>query len=134
MDRRVNAHIRLMQAAIVATNNADQRCYSGVLAMHSAQKQLVEPPALNKDAISPVAGLSATAAALKLAADGPNELPGNAPTSNLLLLRQVLTEPMFLMLLVWGWDQQALLPSLLSGIALADPPRPEVPDAIARCH
>ncbi len=102
MDRRVNAHIRLMQAVIVATNNADQRCYSGVLAMHRAQKQLVEPPALNRDASSPVAGLSATAAALKLAADGPNELPGNAPTSNLLLLRQVLTEPMFLMLLAAG--------------------------------
>lgn len=102
--------------------------------MHRAQNQVVEPPTLNRDATSPVAGLSAAAAALKLVADGPNELPGNAPTSNLLLLRQVLTEPMFLMLLVWGWDQQALLPSLLSGIALADPPRPEVPDAIARCH
>ncbi|WP_430458094.1 cation-translocating P-type ATPase [Rheinheimera sp.] len=70
--------------------------------MHRTQNQLVEPPALNREAASPAAGLSAAAAALKLAADGPNELPGNAPTSNLQLLRQVLTEPMFLMLLAAG--------------------------------
>ena len=70
--------------------------------MHTAQVPAVEPPPSDNEAANPVAGLSAAEAALKLAADGPNELPGNAPASNLLLLRQVLTEPMFLMLLVAG--------------------------------
>jgi len=70
--------------------------------MDTAQIQVVEPPPSDSEAANPVAGLSAAEAALKLAADGPNELPGNAPASNLLLLRQVLTEPMFLMLLAAG--------------------------------
>ena len=70
--------------------------------MHTAQVPAVEPPPSDNEAANPVAGLSAAEAALKLVADGPNELPGNAPASNLLLLRQVLTEPMFLMLLAAG--------------------------------
>ena len=55
-----------------------------------------------------VGGLSAAAAALKLATDGPNELPGNLPESNLQILRTVLTEPMFLMLLAAGAIYYAL--------------------------
>ena len=44
-------------------------------------------------------GLSAAEAARRLAADGPNMLPGSAPKSSWAIVRDVLTEPMFLMLL-----------------------------------
>ena len=47
-------------------------------------------------------GLSAAEAAQRLAADGANMLPGSAPKSNLAIVWQVLTEPMFLMLLTAG--------------------------------
>ena len=47
-------------------------------------------------------GLSSTEAARRLAVDGPNLLPGNAPRATAAIVRGVLTEPMFLMLLAAG--------------------------------
>lgn len=47
-------------------------------------------------------GLRSEEAARLLAADGPNVLPGNAPKSTLAIVRGVVTEPMFLMLLAGG--------------------------------
>jgi Ca2+-transporting ATPase len=47
-------------------------------------------------------GLSSTEAARRLAADGPNLLPGSAPRATGAIVRGVLTEPMFLMLLAAG--------------------------------
>ncbi|MFC5439177.1 cation-translocating P-type ATPase [Rhodanobacter ginsenosidimutans] len=47
-------------------------------------------------------GLDPAEAARRLAAHGPNLLPGNAPRSMLAIVGGVLTEPMFLMLLVAG--------------------------------
>jgi Ca2+-transporting ATPase len=47
-------------------------------------------------------GLTSDEAARRLAADGPNLLPGNAPRSTAAIVRGVLTEPMFLMLLAAG--------------------------------
>ena len=47
-------------------------------------------------------GLSHAEAARRLAADGPNSLPGTEPKSFLRIVREVVTEPMFLMLLVAG--------------------------------
>ena len=48
------------------------------------------------------AGLSAREAAERLARDGPNLLPGSRPKSALAIVREVATEPMFLMLLAAG--------------------------------
>jgi Ca2+-transporting ATPase len=53
-------------------------------------------------------GLSSVEAAQRLAADGPNQLPGQAPKSNVAIVRDVLTEPMFLMLLAAGGIYLAL--------------------------
>src|SRR5690606_22506542 len=47
-------------------------------------------------------GLSADEAARRLAANGPNMLPGSSPKSLLKIVAGVLVEPMFLMLLVAG--------------------------------
>ncbi|HRP75136.1 MAG TPA: cation-translocating P-type ATPase [Rhodocyclaceae bacterium] len=47
-------------------------------------------------------GLSAEEAARRLAADGPNALPGSAPKSTAAIVRGVVSEPMFLMLLAAG--------------------------------
>jgi P-type Ca2+ transporter type 2C len=47
-------------------------------------------------------GLSSAEAARRLAADGPNLLPGGAPRGIAVIVRGVLTEPMFLMLLSAG--------------------------------
>ena len=47
-------------------------------------------------------GLSAADAARRLATEGPNLLPGSAPKSTLAIVREVVTEPMFLMLLAAG--------------------------------
>jgi Ca2+-transporting ATPase len=59
--------------------------------------------------ISPdLQGLSSTEAAERLAQDGPNQLPGSAPKSTLAIVREVLTEPMFLMLLAAGGIYLAL--------------------------
>ena len=59
--------------------------------------------------ISPdLQGLSSTEAAGRLAQDGPNQLPGGKPKSNLAIVREVLTEPMFLMLLAAGGIYLAL--------------------------
>src|SRR5690349_25075699 len=44
-------------------------------------------------------GLTAAEAARRLAADGPNELPGHKPRTLLAIAREVLTEPMFLLLI-----------------------------------
>ncbi len=49
-----------------------------------------------------LAGLSREEAARRLAADGPNSLPGSEPKSLLRIVREVLAEPMFLMLLAAG--------------------------------
>jgi len=61
-------------------------------------------------------GLTAEEARLRLARDGPNELPQSRPRSLLRLLRDVLAEPMFLLLvacgviyLVLGDRQEALM-------------------------
>lgn len=54
------------------------------------------------------AGLSAAEAATRLAADGPNALPGSAPKRTAAIVREVLTEPMFLMLLAAGGIYLAL--------------------------
>ena len=51
---------------------------------------------------APPAGLSVAEAARRLAADGPNLLPGSAPKSTLAIALGVLVEPMFLMLLAAG--------------------------------
>ncbi len=53
-------------------------------------------------------GLSSAEAAHRLAADGPNLLPGSAPKSTWAIVREVLTEPMFLMLLAAGGIYLAL--------------------------
>ncbi len=53
-------------------------------------------------------GLSTTEAARRLAAEGPNLLPGSARKSTLAIMREVLTEPMFLMLLAAGGIYLAL--------------------------
>ena len=54
------------------------------------------------------AGLSAAEAARRLAAEGPNQLPGSAPKSTAAIVLSVLTEPMFLMLLAAGGIYLAL--------------------------
>ena len=46
--------------------------------------------------------LSAAEAARRLAADGPNVLPGSAPKTNTAIVFKLVTEPMFLMLLAAG--------------------------------
>lgn len=53
-------------------------------------------------------GLSNAEAAARLAQDGPNQLPGNTPKSTAAIVREVLTEPMFLMLLAAGGIYLAL--------------------------
>ena len=53
-------------------------------------------------------GLSSAEAVRHLAADGPNLLPGSAPKSSAVIVRGVLTEPMFLMLLAAGGIYLAL--------------------------
>ncbi len=53
-------------------------------------------------------GLSAAEAARRLALDGPNLLPGSAPKTTFAIVRDVLTEPMFLMLLAAGGIYLAL--------------------------
>ena len=53
-------------------------------------------------------GLSSQQAAAILAQDGPNQLPGSAPKSTHAIVREVLTEPMFLMLLAAGGIYLAL--------------------------
>ena len=53
-------------------------------------------------------GLSAAEATRRLAVDGPNMLPGSAPKSSWAIVRDVLTEPMFLMLLAAGGIYLAL--------------------------
>ncbi|MEP6587913.1 MAG: HAD-IC family P-type ATPase, partial [Polaromonas sp.] len=54
------------------------------------------------------AGLSAAEAARRLAAEGPNLLPGSAPKSSAAIVREVVKEPMFLMLLAAGGIYLAL--------------------------
>ncbi|WP_276808063.1 cation-translocating P-type ATPase [Castellaniella defragrans] len=63
-----------------------------------------QSPSINRD----LQGLSSTDAAERLAQDGPNQLPGSAPKSTLAIVREVLTEPMFLMLLAAGGIYLAL--------------------------
>ena len=56
----------------------------------------------------PAQGLSSAEAAHRLAIEGPNLLPGSAPKSNAAIVRDVVTEPMFLMLLAAGGIYLAL--------------------------
>lgn len=56
----------------------------------------------------PVTGLSVAEAAERLVGEGPNVLPGSAPKSTVSIVFEVLTEPMFLMLLVAGGIYLAL--------------------------
>jgi Ca2+-transporting ATPase len=53
-------------------------------------------------------GLSTAEAAQRLAAEGPNLLPGSAPKPTAAIVREVVTEPMFLMLLAAGCIYLAL--------------------------
>jgi Ca2+-transporting ATPase len=64
------------------------------------------PP--SPSAIPTPQGLSAAEAARRLASEGPNLLPGSAPKSTAAIVRDVLTEPMFLMLLAAGGIYLAL--------------------------
>ena len=59
-------------------------------------------------ATSPRPGLSTAEAARRLALDGPNLLPGSLPKSTFVIVRDVLVEPMFLMLLAAGGIYLAL--------------------------
>ena len=59
-------------------------------------------------AAASLTGLSAPEAARRLAAEGPNLLPGSTPKSTFAILRAVVTEPMFLMLLAAGGIYLAL--------------------------
>ncbi|WP_087745128.1 MULTISPECIES: cation-translocating P-type ATPase [unclassified Acidovorax] len=65
-------------------------------------------PAPPPRAASMPPGLSTAEAARRLSAEGPNLLPGSAPKSMLAIVRDVLTEPMFLMLLAAGGIYLAL--------------------------
>lgn len=65
-------------------------------------------PAPPPRAASMPPGLSAAEAARRLSAEGPNLLPGSAPKSMVAIVRDVLTEPMFLMLLAAGGIYLAL--------------------------
>jgi P-type Ca2+ transporter type 2C len=53
-------------------------------------------------------GLSSLEAARRLAVEGPNLLPGSAPKTTTAIVREVITEPMFLMLLAAGGIYLAL--------------------------
>jgi P-type Ca2+ transporter type 2C len=55
-----------------------------------------------------VPGLTSAEVARRLAAEGPNLLPGGTPKSMFAIVLGVLTEPMFLMLLVAGGIYLAL--------------------------
>ena len=59
-------------------------------------------------ALPALTGLTEAEAARRLAADGPNMLPGSAPKSVLAIVQGVVTEPMFLMLLAAGGIYLAL--------------------------
>ena len=58
--------------------------------------QLIDAGAAGADADR---GLTAAEAARRLAADGPNELPSHKPRTILAIAREVLVEPMFLLLI-----------------------------------
>jgi len=58
--------------------------------------------------LQPLQGLSTADAQRRLASDGPNLLPGNTPKSTAAIVRDVVTEPMFLMLLAAGGIYLAL--------------------------
>jgi P-type Ca2+ transporter type 2C len=60
--------------------------------MHAAE--------VSKKMDEPAAGLTAAEASRRLHADGPNELPGHRPRNLVAITREVLTEPMFLLLIV----------------------------------
>src|SRR6185295_12332577 len=66
----------------------------------------------------PSHGLSDAEAARRLTDEGPNELPSSRPKSNLAVVRDVLREPMFLLLLATG-VVYLILGSLEEAIALS---------------
>ncbi len=68
-------------------------------------RPLDESPPANS---APAQGLSADLAAQRLESEGPNLLPGSTPKSNAAIVRDVVTEPMFLMLLAAGGIYLAL--------------------------
>ena len=60
------------------------------------------PPPSRITSTESFSGLSQTEAQRRLVAEGPNLLPGSTPKPLLAIVREVVTEPMFLMLLVAG--------------------------------
>lgn len=56
-------------------------------------------PRTTSRADAPIIGLTSAEAQQRLRSEGPNELPGHAPRNLLRITREVLTEPMFLLLL-----------------------------------
>ena len=71
---------------------------------HPAQPLQSQRP----DGAASRSGLTAAQAAQRLLDDGPNLLPGSAPKTTLAIVREVVTEPMFLMLLTAGGIYLAL--------------------------
>lgn len=69
--------------------------------IHSATKNKAYVSTPQNDKTSQQ-GLTAKQAAERLAANGPNVLPGSEPESSLAMIVKILTEPMFLMLLIAG--------------------------------
>ena len=63
---------------------------------------------IEQGSASAPSGLSIIEAAHRLAAEGPNLLPGSAPKSTAAIVREVVGEPMFLMLLAAGGIYLAL--------------------------
>ncbi len=63
----------------------------------------IRPLILRVEPLIDLAGLSEAAAAERLRRDGPNELPAGKPRSNFAIARDVLREPMFLLLLATGF-------------------------------
>src|SRR3989338_7967119 len=66
-----------------------------------------QPPSAMPEAFARQ-GLSAGEATRRLADQGPNLLPGSEPKSTAAIVREVVTEPMFLMLLAAGGIYLAL--------------------------
>ena len=59
-------------------------------------------PVITNHSARTISGLTSNEAAQRLAVEGPNALPGSEPKSTAAIVREVLTQPMFLMLLGAG--------------------------------
>jgi hypothetical protein len=104
-----------VQSAALARGGPRLRCEGRVEIIRSTQP----PPSFNSErdnalrgpmpfSSQPVAGLTSKEAANRLALDGSNVLPGGTPKTFLAIVLGVVTEPMFLMLLVAGGVYLAL--------------------------